>query len=109
MVSFKFTSKLKTKQKMIDFIFANRYDVRVRSKVEGALDVPDMWSNFSYLTIRLASRIPDEPPKTDIGGFHIDDNNNIYIYWNKLPESKQNGPNPHYVIYYQSNDINGRM
>lgn len=78
--------------------FANVwYDVRVSIKVEDAL-YDNMWSNFTSATFRTSSRIPDEPPKVDPGGFNVDDNGNIYLYWKEIEKWKRNGNNPTYNI-----------
>ncbi|KAJ6644668.1 Cytokine receptor [Pseudolycoriella hygida] len=78
--------------------FANVwYDVRVSIKVQNA-SYEGMWSNFTSTTFRTLSRIPDEPPKVDASGFNVDDNGNIYLYWNELPVSKKNGNNLTYNI-----------
>lgn len=56
-----------------------------------------MWSNET-ISFKTAARKPDNPPKTDIGGYHVDDNNHVFIYWKELNQSQENGPNASYTI-----------
>lgn len=78
--------------------FANVwYDVRVSTQVHNAT-YKDVWSNFTSITFRTLSRRPDEPPEVDGSGFNVDDNGNIYLYWQEIPNSKKNGNNPTYNI-----------
>lgn len=81
------------------------YDVRVSIKVEGAPDLDEMWSNFSYHNFKTAARTPDDPPKTDIGSFSITDGDHVYIFWKELPAPKHNGENIRYNISLRSNPI----
>lgn len=74
------------------------YDVRVSTKVLGAPDLEEMWSNFSYHNFKTAARTPDDPPLTDIGGFSINDNDHVFIFWKELQPSKHNGENMRYNI-----------
>lgn len=64
----------------------------------GSPNLEEMWSKYALIVFRTESRVPDEPPKTDIGGFHIDVNGHIFIYWKELPKKKYNGNNLHYNI-----------
>lgn len=81
------------------------YDIRNYIKVDGAPDIPEMWSTNSNETFRTKARRPDEPPLTDIGGFHVNDNGHIYIYWKSLPLYKNNGANFHYNITIVNSDF----
>lgn len=74
------------------------YDVRVSSKVESADDIPELWSNFSYYNFLTASRIPDDPPLTDIGGFNINDYGYVFLFWKELPKEKHNGKDMRYNV-----------
>lgn len=74
------------------------YDVRVRIRVSGAEDTPMMWSGNATLLFKSGSRIPDAPPATDVGGFYVDDNDHVYVYWRELPKHDENGPQFQYVV-----------
>jgi hypothetical protein len=75
-----------------------RYDVRIRVRVAASENIDEMWSETVLQKFRTNSRIPERPPEVDSGGFHINDNQNVVIYWKDLPLSLQNGPNLHYRI-----------
>lgn len=77
------------------------YDARVYMKTRKLNDnKKEMWSDFASCTFQTSSRIPDNPPQTDIGSFSVNDYNHIYIFWKSLPESKQNGRNFDYNITF---------
>ncbi|EZA53737.1 hypothetical protein DMN91_008451 [Ooceraea biroi] len=83
-----------------DLEYANTvYDVRVFMKSAVAND--NMWSKFSHVTFRTLPRLPGSPPRTDIGSFEIAENNanrDIYLYWQAIPEYRENGNNFKYQI-----------
>lgn len=60
--------------------------------------LPDLWSNFSSIFFDTASRIPDDPPRTDIGAFSVNDYGHVYLYFEGLPASKHNGINFTYIF-----------
>lgn len=78
------------------------YEVRISAKVaikDKLLDtLPDLWSNFSSIYFTTASRIPDDPPRTDIGAFSVNDYGHVYLYFVGLPLSKHNGKDLQYVF-----------
>jgi Fibronectin type III domain len=75
-----------------------RYDVRISLRSQKAPDTDEMWSNYTASTFLTNARRPDTPPEVDIGGFHINDNRDIIIYWKTLPQAYQNGINAGYRI-----------
>lgn len=79
------------------------YDIRIAIKVDGAEDIPEMWSAYANHTFQTRPRPPDNPPKTDIGSFSINDHGHIFIYWRELAISRSNGPNLRYDITLQNN------
>lgn len=74
------------------------YDVRVYIKVNEAPDLPEMWSNYSYHNFQTASRIPDDPPRTDIGGFSFNYFGRLFIFWKQLARAYHNGNNMQYYV-----------
>ncbi len=56
----------------------------------------NLWSETVEITQRTAARIPDLPPKTKLGSFEVVNyqmqNRSVYVYWQQLPKSAQNGP-----------------
>lgn len=78
------------------------YYIQVAAKVaikDKLLDtLPDLWSNFSNTAITTGSRIPDNPPATDIGGFSINDYNHVYLYFKALEDWEYNGNNLQYCF-----------
>lgn len=79
------------------------YDCRVALKVRDAEDTAEMWSNYSTHVFKTESRIPDRPPRTDIGSFSFTDSGHVFIYWKELQKSENNGPNFKYVIVGANN------
>jgi cytokine receptor domeless len=75
-----------------------RYDVRISLRSQKAPDTAKMWSNHTATKFFTKARRPDTPPEVDIGGFHINDNRDIVVYWKTLPEAYQNGKNATYRI-----------
>ncbi|KAJ8955446.1 hypothetical protein NQ318_003545 [Aromia moschata] len=78
------------------------YDIRVSmmSKVADEND-ENMWSDNATITVRAQSKIPDHPPKTDIGSFESFYNRftrDIYVYWQQLAEEEHNGQNFSYEV-----------
>lgn len=82
------------------------YEVRISAKVaikDKHLDtLPDLWSNFSSTFFSTASRIPDNPPRTDIGAFSVNDYGHVYLYFEGLPVWKQNGIEFQYIFIEMS-------
>jgi cytokine receptor domeless len=74
------------------------YDVRISLRSHKAPDTDEMWSNYTASTFLTNARRPDTPPEVDIGGFHINDNRDIIIYWKTLPKAHQNGIKASYRI-----------
>lgn len=79
------------------------YEVLISAKVakkDKHLDtmVADLWSNFSTFSFTTASRIPDDPPRTDIGAFSINGYGHVLAYFEALPPSKHNGKNLQYLF-----------
>ncbi|XP_018565709.1 cytokine receptor [Anoplophora glabripennis] len=77
------------------------YDIRVsmRSSVADQND-ESMWSENATRTIRTKSKVPDCPPKTNLGSFQIvinDNSRNVYIYWQQLKAEQYNGQNLSYI------------
>lgn len=79
------------------------YDMRISMKIDGAANTTEMWSAFANHTFETKPRPPDNPPKTDIGGFSINDHGHVYVYWLELHKSRSNGPNLHYDIILLNN------
>lgn len=74
------------------------YDVRIRVRTDKAEDTEEMYSEVSGLGFRTEPRIPDRSPKVDQGAFFINDDNDVYIFWEELSKSERNGPNASYAI-----------
>lgn len=75
------------------------YSVRIRIRVRGANDTEEMWSRYATIAFRSGVRIPDTPPATPAaGGFYVDDNNHVYVYWRELLKQKENGNGFKYLI-----------
>ncbi|XP_030748667.1 cytokine receptor isoform X2 [Sitophilus oryzae] len=72
------------------------YDIRVALKSNNATG-EFYWSNNSTVAFYSQSKLPDRPPKTNIGGFEVE-GRNIIIYWQKLPQYEENGSNFTYHI-----------
>ncbi|RZC42750.1 fn3 and/or zf-C2HC 2 domain containing protein, partial [Asbolus verrucosus] len=86
------------------------YDIRVSLRSADAIvDDESTWSRHASVTIRTDSKVPDEPPKTIIGGFellHFGDDlqfGEVYIYWQQIPKKKRNGPDFRYKISVEAN------
>lgn len=61
-------------------------------------DIPEMWSTNATHLFKTGARIPDRPPETNIGGFYVDDNNHVTIYWKGLKPYEVNGDNAGYKV-----------
>lgn len=82
-----------------DLDYANSwYDVRIRVRTDKAEDIEEMYSEVSGLGFRTEPRRPDRPPKMDQGAFFINDDNDVYIFWEELAKPERNGPNASYAI-----------
>ncbi|XP_063699805.1 cytokine receptor-like [Culicoides brevitarsis] len=82
-----------------DLPYANAwYDVRIRVRTDRSSDTEDMYSAVGTTPVHTEARIPDRPPKMDEGAFFINDDNDIYIFWEELLKSERNGPNASYVV-----------
>lgn len=78
------------------------YELKIAAKVaikdKQLNTLPDLWSNFSSTSFVTASRIPDDPPRTDIGAFSVNDYGHVYLYFEGLPLSKHNGNDLKYAF-----------
>lgn len=77
------------------------YDIRVFIRTEVSND--EMWSDFSAITFKTKSKIPEKPPKVDIGRFNsevIGRTRKVRLYWQKLERFEENGDNLSYSIVY---------
>uniref|UniRef100_A0A336MQ57 CSON004107 protein n=1 Tax=Culicoides sonorensis TaxID=179676 RepID=A0A336MQ57_CULSO len=74
------------------------YDVRIRVRTDKAEDIDEMYSEVSGLGFRTEPRRPDRPPRIDQGAFFINDDNDVYIFWEELSKHERNGPNASYAI-----------
>lgn len=96
--------KLKMSHALTNLPYANTwYDYRISLKVKDAADVPEMWSQYKSNVFRTESRIPDQPPLTNIGSFSITDSGHVFIYWKELQRFEHNGPNIKYVVIDSKN------
>ncbi|KAJ3639518.1 hypothetical protein Zmor_002874 [Zophobas morio] len=80
-------------------------DIRVSLRSAKALPSDEsMWSRNASITFRTSSKIPDEPPLTDVGSFEVVafgnklQNREAYIYWKQIREEQKNGPEFRYEI-----------
>lgn len=73
-------------------------------KVSIADNETDIWST-SNITFTTKARKPDQPPKISNGGFCVEDNNDVFIYWIQLPKHMENGPNASYVINIENQNF----
>ncbi|XP_063928126.1 cytokine receptor-like isoform X1 [Zophobas morio] len=83
----------------------------IRVSLRSAKALPDdksMWSRNASITVRTGSKIPDEPPLTDVGSFEIvafdDGYREVYIYWKHIKEKQKNGPLFRYGISCEEDD-----
>lgn len=79
------------------------YEVLIFAKVEIndnwlATTIPDLWSNNSSIGFATASRVPDTPPRTDMGAFSVNDYGHVYLYFEGLPLSRHNGDKFNYTF-----------
>lgn len=81
----------------LEYAYA-QYDVRLRIKTHAAPDDDEMWSSFVEATFQTKSRVPDRPPTSTFGAFHINDFDVVTVYWQQLDDWESNGPNLHYTI-----------
>ncbi|KAK9889376.1 hypothetical protein WA026_004652 [Henosepilachna vigintioctopunctata] len=106
-------TRLKKEETEVHFNLSNLefahayYDIRVslRSAVADKYD-ESMWSENASITVLTASKKPDAPPKTNLGGFEVltygnNSDWNIRIYWSHIPEEKRNGQNFSYVVTFE--------
>lgn len=68
------------------------------SRVNASEDIPEMWSPNATHLFKSGARIPDHPPKTNIGGFYVDDNNHVTIYWKEMEAYEENGDKAGYKV-----------
>ncbi|EFA12822.1 cytokine receptor [Tribolium castaneum] len=80
-------------------------DIRVSLRSAKALPSDEsMWSNNASITVWTSSKIPDEPPETNVGSFEVVafgnslQNREAYVYWKQIKEEQKNGPDFHYGI-----------
>lgn len=77
------------------------YDVRVYLKSYAAKAGPEDWSEPATFTFVTLPKRPSLPPKTTFGSFDIVSRGNdtdIFIYWNRINESLQNGAEFRYEV-----------
>ncbi|XP_056647147.1 cytokine receptor-like isoform X1 [Diorhabda sublineata] len=82
------------------------YDIRVSIKPIEADE--DMWSNYTVVTKRTESKVPDRSPSVTQGSFQVINLNNeynrdVYVYFQSLKESEQNGQNFTYEVDIKPN------
>jgi cytokine receptor domeless len=87
------------------------YDIRLRMQTKDTNRVhkndEEFWSKWTNVTFQTKQRRPDDPPEIDVGGFNINDNGDLYIYWREWSKCEQNGGNFTYVV--ESNDISNKL
>ncbi|XP_060537286.1 cytokine receptor [Cylas formicarius] len=96
----------KTKNKSIEYELKGLkyahtlYDIRVSMKSAVADDDEYLWSGFSSVTILTHSKLPDRPPRTNMGSFEVMNsaNRTVYIYWQKIGVREENGENFSYFV-----------
>jgi cytokine receptor domeless len=88
-------------------------DIRVSLRsAEAQSDDESMWSRNASITERTNSKVPDEPPETNVGSFEIVSFGNslqyreAYIYWRQISEEQKNGPEFSYVISVEEDPSN---
>lgn len=80
------------------------YTIRIRmcSVKANCLDQPQLWSPFVEKTVRTIADIPEKAPQTCLGSFelvtHDIQRRDIFVYWSKIADKFQNGPDFNYVI-----------
>ncbi|XP_012229180.2 cytokine receptor [Linepithema humile] len=91
---------------LADLKYANTaYDIRIHLKSAVASDIN--WGEFASITFRTLSTLPGCPPKTDVGSFHIIEhiaNRDVFLYWQTIPQTEQNGNNFMYLINVEDNN-----
>uniref|UniRef100_A0A1L8E393 Putative cytokine receptor n=3 Tax=Nyssomyia neivai TaxID=330878 RepID=A0A1L8E393_9DIPT len=93
----------------IDGLYAHTwYDIRIRVRVPNA-DREELWSNYTDFQFQTRPKIPDRPPRVDIGSFYVNSHNDIVLYWEQLPLEEQNGNNSHYVVSEVRNEHNATI
>lgn len=98
-ISVEFEDKPK---KMYEYMLKNLtahtwYDIRIRIRVSKATR-DELWSEYESQIFHTIPKIPDKPPRTDIGSFAINDLNDLFLYWHQLKPYEKNGANGTYVI-----------
>lgn len=78
--------------------YGARIGAKVAIKDEPNSNLPDLWSDISSIYFKTPSRVPDEPPNTDIGAFCVNDYGHLYLYFEELPVWKHNGKDFHYIF-----------
>ncbi|RZB38682.1 cytokine receptor, partial [Asbolus verrucosus] len=85
-------------------------DIRISLRSSKALaDDESMWSRNASITVRTSSKVPDKPPKTDVGSYEIVASGNslqyreAYIYWQQILEEQKNGPDFRYNVRVEEN------
>lgn len=73
-----------------------KYDIRLRVKSHQAPDTPEMWSEYIMNDFQTLPKIPDRPPESIFGAFHINDHKEVTLYWKELQQSESNGPHLRY-------------
>lgn len=87
------------------------YDIRLRMQTTSTNRVhehdEEFWSKWTNVTFQTRQRRPDNPPDVVDGGFNINDNGDLYIYWKELSKCYQNGGNFTYIV--ESDDAANRL
>lgn len=69
-------------------------------------NISEMWSQPTNINFDTPPKPPDYPPKVDAGGFYVDLEGKIHIFWEMLPENRHNGENFRYEISLEGLDEN---
>ncbi|XP_077286127.1 cytokine receptor domeless [Arctopsyche grandis] len=75
------------------------YDARVYIKTEEAKN--NLWSDYSSITLKTLSKLPDRAPQTDIGSFESItelETRKVFICWQQIEKYEENGENFTYQI-----------
>ncbi|XP_076261381.1 cytokine receptor domeless isoform X1 [Rhynchophorus ferrugineus] len=91
-------SKATMEKVLVDLPYAHwLYDIRVSMKSGNATE-ERFWSANSSVHVLTESKLPDRPPRTEIGCFEWLEGRHIMIYWEKIHDYEENGQNFSYHI-----------
>ncbi|XP_037924112.1 cytokine receptor-like isoform X2 [Hermetia illucens] len=82
------------------------YTIEVKAKSMVTENISEMWSQPTNINFDTPPKPPDYPPKVDAGGFYVDLEGKIHIFWEMLPENRHNGENFRYKISLEGLDEN---